>query len=84
MTVQIVCDICGRHCVDHSTLETVFDVSPLLSNSNGVMHICHARDGGDVGCIGFFRQGLKHAQELAEAWGRENQPWRFKVSGVPE
>lgn len=76
MSVQINCDVCHRSCTDYSTIEATHDISPMAPNRN-VMHVCHARDGGDVGCIGFFRKGMEHAQELAELWGRENQPWRF-------
>lgn len=65
--INVVCDICGRHAgqINEDGYQTIHVAVPDTLIGRGELHICRARDGGDVGCMGFVNAGIKHARELA-------------------
>jgi len=66
--IEIRCDICGRQCDNGYYVISVEDhdghrVGANLAVGQDKMHICMPRDGDDIDCSGFYKQGLAHAQE---------------------
>jgi hypothetical protein len=77
--VQIIyCDICGRPVGSEYYTITVRDWKDRTVDANfnpgqREMHICLAMDGMDVGCAGFFKQGIEHAKEQSRRWREEHR-----------
>lgn len=72
MSVTILCDICRRSCENDRYLTG-------MDPEGKVFHICEGRDGMDVGCLGFYKGGVKHAKRAAYAWLEEKRPELIEV-----
>jgi hypothetical protein len=73
VTTVTYCDICGRQ-VGAEVITLTIDPGEVSSMHRETLHICKARDGGDIGCAAHFKAGQEHARRLAEAWLAEHRP----------